>query len=86
MGRTADYYHSHPAAYAKKQAMDKKINARPEQIRKRVDLVQIRRKAGVYGNHDGKDYDHKQGKFMSASKNRGQREKSRVPGYKIKRK
>jgi len=83
MGSTAAYYHSHPAAYKRKLATDKKINARPEQRRKRSFLVKKRRDAGVYGK-GGKVWDHKTGSWMSAKKNAGQNEKSRVPGYKTK--
>ena len=35
---------------------------------------------------DGKDFDHKTGKYMSPSKNRGQAEKSRLKGSKRKKK
>ena len=84
MGATAAYYHTHPAAYRRKLKTDKKINARPEQRRKRVNLVKKNREAGTYGNHDGKDYDHRTRRFIKASVNRGAREKSKVPGYKAK--
>ena len=85
-GNTATYYHNHPEAYKRKLATDKRINARPEQREKRSFLVKKRREDGRYGNRDGKDYDHKQKRYMSASKNRGQHEKSRVPGYRAKMK
>lgn len=96
MGKTADYYHSHPAAYKAKLKTDKKINARPEQRKKRSQLVKENRKRGTYGNGDGLDVSHprpgkKRMTLESQSSNRGAKEKSRLigskrKGYKVKRK
>jgi len=81
--RTAKFYKSNRASYKKKLENDKKINARPEQMKKRAELKRIRRKAKKNGkNIEGKDYDHKTKSFMSPSKNRGAKEKSRVRGSK----
>jgi hypothetical protein len=74
MGKTMDYYRKNPKAYRAKLATDKKINARPEQRKKRSQLVKANRDRGTYGNGDGKDLHHsKNGKLvsMSQSKNRG---------------
>ena len=85
MKKTAKYYAKNPKARKKKAATDKKINARPEQKKKRAELGRKRHADKKKGkNIKGKDYDHKQGKYMSPSKNRGQREKSRVKGSKRK--
>ncbi len=96
MGKTASYYHSHPAAYRRKLATDKIINRRPEQRRKRVHLVQENRRRGDYGNGDGQDLHHAKGGRlikMKASKNRGKtgeggriKGKSHKKGYRAKKK
>jgi hypothetical protein len=54
----------------------------------RAELNKYRRDKGVYGNGDGKDASHKNGKivgFEDASKNRGRAEKSRLKGSKRKK-
>ena len=61
----------------------KKFQSSPERIKYRAELVKYNRQKGTYGNGDGKDASHKNGKivgFESASKNRGRREKSRLKG------
>ena len=61
----------------------KKFQSSPERIKYRAELVKYNRDKGTYGNGDGKDASHKNGKivgFESASKNRGRREKSRLKG------
>ena len=53
---------------------DKKINARPEQKKKRKELNAYNRKNGTYGNGDKKDASHVVEKIVgyeSQSKNRG---------------
>lgn len=86
LSASAKYYRENPAARRRKAATDKKINARPEQKKKRSEAGSKRYAAKKAGkNVQGKDYDHKQGKFISSSKNRGQAEKSRVKGSKRKR-
>ena len=83
MKRTAKFYKSNRKSYKKKLENDKKINARPEQKKKRAELKRIRRKAKKNGkNIEGKDYDHAVGGFVSVSTNRGRKEKSRVKGSK----
>ena len=100
LGRTARYYATgttkkngkkKPAAAKRARAVkkktDTKINKRPEQKAKRRELGKIRTKAKKQGkNIKGKDYDHKQKRFMKSSENRGQAEKSRVKGSKRKKK
>lgn len=57
----------------KKIAYDKKYNSSDEQKKYRVELNRANRKAGTYGNGDGKDMSHtKVGKLIleSARKNR----------------
>jgi hypothetical protein len=85
MKRTARYYKtgstvpgkSNPGtakkARAKKQATDKKINQRPEQVKKRMESNDANRKAGTYGNGDGKDWDHAVKRFVDKSTNRGRK-------------
>ncbi len=72
MGRSTQYYRDNPEARAKKAAVDKKINARPEQVKKRVESNRKRREAKKKGrNIDGMDYDHACNRFVSIQKNRG---------------
>jgi hypothetical protein len=69
-------------AYVKAE-YDKKFNKKPFQRKKRAELNAYNRKKGTYGNRDGLDASHKGGKivgFESEKKNRGRREKSRLPG------
>jgi hypothetical protein len=68
-----------------KAEYDKKFNKKPEQKAKRAELNRYNRKKGTYGNGDGLDASHIGGKivgFESEKKNRGRREKSRLPGKK----
>ena len=61
----------------------KKFQSSPERIKYRADLVKYNRDKGTYGNGDGKDASHKDGKivgFEKESKNKGRREKSRLKG------
>tara|TARA_R110001606_G_scaffold314230_2_gene460890 strand:- start:1416 stop:1937 length:522 start_codon:yes stop_codon:yes gene_type:complete len=66
-----------------------KFQSSKERIAYRAQLVKYNRDKGTYGNGDGLDASHKDGKiagFEDASKNRGRIEKSRVKGYKEMRK
>ena len=68
-----------------KAEYDKKFNKKPFQRKKRAELNKYNRKKGTYGNRAGLDASHKGGKivgFESEKKNRGRREKSRLPGKK----
>lgn len=74
MGASTKYYQEHPEARKKKAATDKKINARPEQVKKRVEANAARAKAKKEGkNIEGKDASHtKRGiVFKKSSVNRG---------------
>lgn len=72
--KSAKYYAKNPAARKKKAATDKKINARPSQVKKRVEANKARRKAKAAGkNIKGKDFDHAVGKFVKSSTNRGRK-------------
>jgi len=70
--RSAKYYRSNPDARRKKAATDKKVNARPEQRKKRSELTTERRRRGIAGK-GGKDMSHtKDGRIVAEdpSKNR----------------
>lgn len=70
--RSAKYYASNPEARKKKAAYDTKLNQRPEQRKKRSELVTRNRAADERGvNRDGKDYDHGSKRYVSSSTNRG---------------
>ena len=85
LSKSAKFYRDNPEARRKKAATDKKVNSRPEQKKKRRESGRARTKAKANGkNIEGKDYDHKQGRFISSKANRGQREKSRIKGSKRK--
>lgn len=65
----------------------KKFQSSPKMKKYRAQLNKYNRKRGTYGNGDGKDASHKNGKiagFEAASKNRARREKSRLKGSKRK--
>ena len=73
--RTAKFYHENPDARKKKQAYDKKHNAKPDQRKYRSELNQKARDMGIYGKREamGKDLSHTKGGGMvleSTSKNR----------------
>jgi FKBP-type peptidyl-prolyl cis-trans isomerase len=83
MGKSTEYYRTHPEAREKKAETDKKINARPEQKRKRAQLAKANREHDKrYGKESraGKDLCHtKHGlRYKPASVNRGN--KSDTPG------
>jgi hypothetical protein len=72
MASSAEFYRKNPVARAKKAAVDKAINSRPNQIKKRVECNRERRNARKKGkNIDQLDWDHHINKFVSIAKNRG---------------
>ena len=65
----------------------KKFQSTKKAIKYRSELNQYNRKRGTYGNNDGKDASHKDGKIVGMedqSTNRGRAEKSRLIGSKRK--
>lgn len=83
LSKTAKYYRDNPTARKKKASTDKKVNSRPEQKSKRVELVKKNREADKRGiNRNGRDYDHAVGGYVKSSTNRGRAEKSRLKGSK----
>ena len=72
MGNSTEYYRKNPDARKRKAQTDKKINSRPEQVKKRVESNRKRREARKKGqNIEGKDYDHAVNRFVKSSTNRG---------------
>lgn len=75
LSKSGKYYRDNPKAAAKKAETDKKINARPEQVKKRVESAKARRKAVAAGKSvKGKDASHtKSGRVVlkSVKANRG---------------
>ena len=57
--KTSEYYKKNPKARAKRLKQQAKYDAKPNQIKKRVELNRENRKRGTYGNGDGKDVSHK---------------------------
>jgi hypothetical protein len=77
MKKTAKYYSENPEAKAKKLAYQKEYNKKPEQRKKRSELVQINREADKKGiNREGKDYDHAVKRHVKSSINRGRNSKN----------
>jgi hypothetical protein len=81
-GKTQTYMDNNPDARKVKLAYQKEYNKKPEQRKKRSELVKINREKGTYGNNDGLDASHtKNGVVMKkASVNRGS--KTDMPGDK----
>jgi hypothetical protein len=77
MKKTAKYYSENPEAKAKKLAYQKEYNKKPEQRKKRSELVQINREADKKGiDREGKDYDHAVKRHVKSSINRGRNSKN----------
>lgn len=65
LGRTAKYYKENPKAAEKHREYQRKLNKDPKQVAYRSELNSANRKAGTYGNGDGKDMSHtKKGKLV----------------------
>lgn len=63
--RSAKYYASNPDARKKKNEYNSKYHSSDERKKYRSDLNKANRKAGTYGNGDGKDMSHtKSGKLV----------------------
>lgn len=73
LSRTALFYRKNKKSRDKKKAYDKKLNAKPEQKRKRVEANRANRNSRTSKKGDGKDYDHATGRFVSEKVNRGRR-------------
>jgi uncharacterized phage-associated protein len=74
LSRTAKYYRDNPEARKKRNEYQKKYNKMSREKKKRAELNRLNRLFGTYGNGDGKDVSHKDGRkprLESASKNRG---------------
>jgi len=74
--RSAKFYSENKASREKKQAYDKKLNSKPEQVKKRVEANKKNRDAqreGTAKKNDKMDYDHATNRFVSESKNRGRK-------------
>lgn len=77
LSKSAKYYRDNPEARKKKASTDKKVNARPEQRKKRSELSTKNRKYDrKYGkaSRKGKDASHQANgdiRYTDSSKNRG---------------
>ena len=70
--KSAIFYRDHPESRKKKAAYDKKLNQRPEQVKKRTEANAKRREAEAKGqNIKGMDYNHGTNSFVKSSVNRG---------------
>ena len=69
--KTAKHYAKNAKSRAKKKAYDTDYSSSTSQKRKRVQTNKANRKAGTYGNKDGKDMSHtKSGKLVSESQSK----------------
>jgi len=57
--KTSRYLAANPEARRKRLKYQAKVNKRPSEVKKRVELTRIARKKGVYGNGDGLDISHR---------------------------
>jgi hypothetical protein len=74
LSKSAKYYRDNPEARKKKAETDKRINARPEQKKKRRESGKKRYEAKKKGqNIKGKDYDHHSNRFISSYNNRARK-------------
>lgn len=71
--KTSKYYAKNPKAAEKRRKYQRKLNKTKKKKLYRAFLNRMRRKAGRYGNGDGKDYDHDEKKFISAKRNRSKK-------------
>lgn len=72
ISKSAKYYRDNPEARAKKKEYDTKLNAKKEQVKKRVESNAKRAEAKKKGqNIKGKDYNHGTNSFVKSSINRG---------------
>lgn len=67
------YYKRNKKSRDKKKKYDTKYHSSKARRLYRAFLVKMRRKAGRYGNGDGKDYDHDEKRFISARRNRAKK-------------
>ena len=72
LSRTARYYRKHKKAREKSNAYQKEYNNKQSHVKRRVFDNKINREFGSYGNYDGKDVSHRNGRIVleRASKNR----------------
>ncbi len=80
LSRTARYYRKNKKAREKRNEYQKEYNKKPSQVKRRVFDNKKNREFGTYGNYDGKDVSHRNGRVVleRASKNRAS--KSATPG------
>ena len=62
VGNTAEYYRKNPEARKKRLVQQSKYNKTDKGLKIRVNANKLNRKLGTYGNGDGLDVAHKQGK------------------------
>lgn len=75
--KTAVYYQENPEAAKRRLKQQKEYASSGKQKKYRAELNKANKKAGTYGNKDGKDYDHAVGgKMVKASINRGRNSKN----------
>lgn len=80
--KSAVYFQNNPEARAKKNAYNKEYHATKKRKKYRAKLNKENRKAGTYGNGDGKDMSHtKSGKIVkeNQSTNRKRNGKGKRP-------
>jgi hypothetical protein len=72
--KSAKYFAANPEARAKKNAYNKEYHSSEERNKYRAELNMANRKAGTYGNGDGKDMSHtKDGKLTKENQSSNRR-------------
>lgn len=77
--KTAIFYQNNPESRARHREYNAEFQKKPAQVRKRVELNRYNREQGTYGNGDGMDAAHHNGKitgFKKQSLNRGDKNDS----------
>jgi hypothetical protein len=79
--KSAKYFRSHPEAKAKKDAYNTEYHKTEARKKYRAQLNKANKKAGTYGNKDGKDLSHGAGGLQkeSQSKNRARNGRGTTP-------
>ncbi len=80
VSRSAKYYQENPEARKKKNRYNKKYHSSITRRLYRAFLNRKNREAGTYGNGDGKDWDHDEGRMISASVNRAKKDEGKKTG------
>lgn len=83
--KSAAYFQNNPEARKKKDAYNKKYHQSPKRKKYRAALNKANRKAGTYGNGDGKDVSHTKGGGTTSESQSSNRKRNGKNGQSTKR-